>query len=486
MNFIKTIKISLCVGLFCLTMNLVAQDIKWSWNNLGEFYLYSKFATGSSKFKGGGDVDTYGNLIYVNRYEGNLDVYKVSIPSGANENQHPDNPAAPGPVATRTLEYVKTYTVSQLAISCDGELYATEKGVYFLKKDEVIKTVCYYEFATGNTSTICDGTNWVKLNLLGYDDINDVWYAGTAYNFEVKRTVYSYSPMAKSWIKEFSYEDLGGGHFDGLEVIATKDGTKIYLSDMTSDYIGIVTKKSGSWEMVTLNKYKDENAGVVEGMGYGAFHHFWITSGSVLYEIGGGGLSVVVPPETVTVSIPVEQMFSVEEQSPQGTEVGDITIVSSNVSKAELKIINDIPEFEVNPQNPFTITVANGANLDFAKQNSYQLLVVVYAKAGVTTTPDTSVVTINIIKKTGVVDGLNTDALNTSINFSIKGKKLVVNDLLNRTYRLGITNAKGQDIMLLPNAINNIIDLSYISHGVYFVSLRWKNREVFSKIYIDK
>jgi hypothetical protein len=30
-------------------------------------------------------------------------------------------------------------------------------------------------------------------------------------------------------------------------------------------------------------------------MGFGALNHFWITGGSILYEIGGGDVAVYVP-----------------------------------------------------------------------------------------------------------------------------------------------------------------------------------------------
>ncbi len=486
MNFLKNAAVFICIGIACLTVSTVAQDITWSWSNLGEFYMYSRFPQGSSQFKGGGDVDTYGNLIYVNRYDGNLDVYEVSIPDGTNENQHPDNPDAPGPVAPRTLKFIKTYKIPQLALPTNGELYATEKGVYFLKRDDTPKTIFYYEFATGNITTICDGTNWVKLHVLGYDDINDVWYGGSAYDFTVKRTVYSFSPTAKSWIKEFSYEDLSGGHFDGMEVIATKEGTKIYLSDMTSDYIGIVTRENDSWKTVTLNKYKDSNAEDVEGMGYGAFNHFWATSHEVLYEIGGGGLAVVVPPETVTVSIPVEQTFSVEEHSPGGTYVGDISITSSSVSKAKMKIINAVPEFEVSSQSLFAITVANGADLDYNTQNVYQLVVVAYTDAGIVTTPDTSIVTIHIIPKTGIADGLNNGILNTVLSFSVKGDNLILKGLSPGAYDLRITNLKGQGILTRVNARDAIVNIASFPVGIYLVSMTSGNKNVLKRIYINR
>ena len=273
-----------------------------------------------------------------------MDVYKISVADPSKVNQHPDNPKATGPIIQRTLTHIKTYNISKLAAIRCGELYAVNGGVYFLGDDFTDKNdVFYYDFTSGVTSVICDSKDGtMSIHLLGYDEVHDVWYGGDSFDHG-GRTVYSFNQVKKAWEKEFVYEDIKGEHFDGMEVIATQKETKIYVSDMTSDYIGIVSNESGSWKTVSINKYKDGNAGYVEGMGYGAFHHFWITSGGIdgqgdnLYEIGGGGLTVVEPPETVTVSIPVEQMFSVEEHSPGGTLVGDITIASSNVSKAKDK-----------------------------------------------------------------------------------------------------------------------------------------------------
>ena len=357
--FSKTTTFLMCVVVVCfMSSTTFAQDIKWSWNNPGEFYRYSLFEKGSSDFLGGGDADSYGNYIYVNRSVLNdycLDVYTISVSDTAKVNQHPDNPKATGPVEQRTLTHIKTYNIPKLATQMNGELYAVKDGVYFLGRGaDDASDVFYYDFNSGATSVICEDKNAdISIHLLGYDDIRDVWYGGYFHHAwltsesgdPTTRFVYSFNQVKKEWEKEFEYDDMKGGHFDGMEVIATQKETKIYISDMTSDYIGIASNKSGSWETVSINKYKGEDAGNVEGMGYGAFNHFWITSGPVngnesdnnLYEIGGGGITVVEPPETVTVSIPVEQTFSVEEHSPGGTLVGDITIASSNVSKAKDK-----------------------------------------------------------------------------------------------------------------------------------------------------
>lgn len=464
--------------------SIFAQYIYWDWKNPGEFYLYSKFFTNSSEFKGGGDVDTYGNLIYVNAGFEGIHVYEVSVPAGSDINQHPDNPKAPGPIAPRTLKYIKKYSPPDLAGSMAGELYAAQKGIYYLKKEKMQKVILYYEFATGKTTTICDGTNWIHLHLLGYDDVNDVWYGGSANGPPgIIRTVYSYTPSTKSWIKEFSYEDLKGEHFDGMEVIASKDSVRLYLSDMTSDYIGIVTKKNGIWGAISINKYKDKDTNNVEGMGYGAFHHFWATSGATLYEIGGGGLAIVEPPETVSVTIPVEQTFTIEEHSPAGTVVGKIAIHSSNTNKTNIKVINNIPEFQVSDKSPFEITIAAGVDLDFDKQNVYKLIVVAYPKSPAIGEPDTSIVIVHVIKMTAITDNNNLSELNTKIKFNISGNKLRIEGLKKIIFNLNIVNLRGQNILTIKNTKKTVINCA-IPCGVYYVSIISGKKKLTEKIYV--
>ena len=490
--FFQTTTSFIWITVVCFMSSTLAQNIKWSWNNTGEFYLYSLFKKGASAFIDGGDIDSYGNYIYVNRDAIHLDVYKISAADPAKASQHPDNPKAPGPVVERTLTHIKTYTIPKLSTPACGELYAVNDGVYFLGGTANANDVFYYDFNSGVTSVICDSKdNTLWIHLLGYDEVHDVWYGGLAHNaLTTTRIVYSFNQTEKKWEKEFEYEDMQGNHFDGMEVIATQKETKIYISDMTSDYIGIVSNESGSWKTVSINKYEGGNAANVEGMGYGAFHHFWITSyesGQIhsLYEIGGGGLTVVEPePETVTVSIPVEQSFSVEEHSPGGTFVGDITIASSNVSKAKIKIINVVSEFEVNSQSPFAITVANGANLDYNTKNTYQFLVVVYTETGIVSTPDTSIVTILILPKTGIAGGSNKGMAVAS--FTIKGDNLIIKGLTERAYNLSITNLKGQEMFKIKNGSKTMIDISTVPSGIYFVALTYRNRMIFNKIHITR
>lgn len=74
--------------------------------------------------------------------------------------------------------------------------------------------------------------------------------------------------------------------------------TYVYVSDMTSDRIGQYRLDAQhGWVQENLLSYEGAGTEIVEGMGFGAFNHFWATSGISLYEVGGGDLSAYTEPE---------------------------------------------------------------------------------------------------------------------------------------------------------------------------------------------
>ncbi len=277
----------------------------------GTYYQYSSFGSTSSAYRGGGDVDAYGNTIYVNRDGTNLDVYTVTLHDtdgdGAYEpDQHPLNPAATGPMEARTLTWDRSYSVPALDNATVGEIYAAADRVYFLSQGNN-PGIQQYVFATGVTSTVVTSSpSYFNLSQLGYDDVNNKWYAMNESN---PGTVYGWN--GSSWQFEFSYAYLGGGHPDGLEVV-TDPGTGIpyvYVSDMTSDYIGQWRYDSATSAWVEQNLFIYSGSyGNVEGMGFGALGHFWATTGftnyGTLYEIGGGDLGGYVPPDPQVIPAP--------------------------------------------------------------------------------------------------------------------------------------------------------------------------------------
>ncbi len=275
--------------------SIAAADFIDTTGPTGDYYQYANFLQINTAFLGGQDVDTYGNTIYVNRSGRYLDVYTVSIADtdgdGTYEpDQHPSNPNATGPMETRTLTFQQTYNVSALRGSSTGEIYAASDRVYFLGDDR--GDIYQYIFATNTTSKVVDAP-YTSLSQLGYDDVNDTWYASS----EGSRTVYSWD--GASWITEFSYSSLAGSHMDGLEVV-TDPNTNVpyvYVSDMTSDYLGQwrYDNPTSSWVEANLFQYAG-TGNDVEGLGFGALGHFWATGWSELYEIGGGDLGGFINP----------------------------------------------------------------------------------------------------------------------------------------------------------------------------------------------
>jgi len=88
---------------------------------------------------------------------------------------------------------------------------------------------------------------------------------------------------------------MAGDHLDGMEFVRDPNTGMgyVYVSDMTSDYIGQYTKDAtGNWQQVNLFHYADPDVESVEGMGFGALNHFWVGGWSAgsLYELGGGDL----------------------------------------------------------------------------------------------------------------------------------------------------------------------------------------------------
>lgn len=270
----------------------------------GSYYQFAKFVTGSSEFKGGCDVDSYGDYIYVNRgswYDdgATLDVYRIELldsdGDGKKEpNQHPDNPDAPGIIEERVLTFVGSHSIPSLGMVHHSEVYAIEDRVFFLDAPADPGVIYQYEFQSAVTSPVVVAPP-LEFAQLGFDDVNGVWYASS----EGARQVYSFHQPTNEWVLEFKYPDLAGSHMDGLEVVTDPNtGTAyVYVSDMTSDFLGQYKReRGGSWEQANLFQYAGTGE-PVEGMGFGAHNHFWMTSGDSLYEVGGGELQKYTEPE---------------------------------------------------------------------------------------------------------------------------------------------------------------------------------------------
>lgn len=266
----------------------------------GDYYLYADFTTNNSEFLGGYDVDSYGDYLYVNRYN-QIDRYTVTTADSDGDgvvepNQHPDNIGpdgisstaddAVGPMEARTLTYDTTYAVSAIGGWSVSEIYATATGLYFL---DDASDVSFYDFSVSSTSSVT-ATSDVNLSQLGRR-ADGTWIASNESN-----NVYQYNTGTSTWDYLFTHSNFsGGGHLDGLEV-ASMDGTEyIFLSDMYADNLGRYDFNGNLLETYT---YPGSGASiVVEGMGFGANDHFWMTGSGHLYEVGGGALTnVIVDP----------------------------------------------------------------------------------------------------------------------------------------------------------------------------------------------
>jgi hypothetical protein len=68
---------------------------------------------------------------------------------------------------------------------------------------------------------------------------------------------------------------------------------------MTSDFIAQYKReRGGGWTQVNLFSYQGTAGDMVEGMGFGALNHFWVSGypSASLYEIGGGDLATFTEP----------------------------------------------------------------------------------------------------------------------------------------------------------------------------------------------
>jgi hypothetical protein len=260
----------------------------------GVYYQYASFMTGNV-FLGGYDVDTFEDRIYVNGMTGQVDVYDVELldsdADGMFEpNQHPDNPDDMGPIEERVLTYVESIPVGATAIG-SSEIFALDDRLFHGGP-----ALVEYILASGMQTTISTVPPFLwSFSQIGYDDLHGVWYASN----EGARRVYQFCATTMTWGIAFDYPDLVGSHMDGIEIVVdpATNITYVYVSDMTSDFLGQYRFDSEmGWVQENLFSYVGTAGSLVEGMGFGALGHFWASGGSELYEIGGGDLGQYTDP----------------------------------------------------------------------------------------------------------------------------------------------------------------------------------------------
>ena len=268
----------------------------------GEYYQYVDFQSADG-FMGGYDVDGFMDLLYVTSFSSSVDVYRVDVldsdGDGAVEpNQHPDNPDEQGPVETRTLEFVESISIGGAILTSQSELLALEDRI-FIGGSGITETI----FDGGGSTQITTAPSWADSTFaqIGYDQINGVWYAANEgwSSFPADRRVFQQDPATGDWGIAFYYPNLAGDHMDGVEVVPDPNTATpfVYVSDMTSDFIGQYRKDpEDGWVQHNLFEYDGTVGAVVEGMGFGPNLHFWVSSGSGCAEVGGGDLQEFVEP----------------------------------------------------------------------------------------------------------------------------------------------------------------------------------------------
>lgn len=267
----------------------------------GNYYGYADFGSNDG-FLGGQSVGGYGNQLFVTRNDssqgtGYIDIYTVSCSDMTKVDQHPGNPDATGPVVPRTLTLDSSFNVGFSFYDPSAtEISVYNDQIHFMEGNTLYTYNMNGTQLSAVTTTANTNGNYMyygdsHMSMLGYDNVHDTLYGMN----EGHRTVYRLDGTV--WNHAFSFDSLSGGHPDGLEFVTDTDGTGyLYVSDMTSDYIGQAALQSdGSFDETNLFAY-DSTGGDVEGMGFGPLGHFWITDWDSVYEVGGGALGGYIPP----------------------------------------------------------------------------------------------------------------------------------------------------------------------------------------------
>lgn len=174
-----------------------------------------------------------------------------------------------------------------------SEMYVDENYIY-TGYNQTIK--CFDKNTGTFVSTVVTGGGMTggPYDLTAFLSYGDgKWWSG-----DESRKIYSSTGGA--WTYEFTFADMTGGHGDGMEFV----NGKVYVSDMTSNFIARWAEVGGVWVEEERYAYNEIGgaAKVVEGMGFGALDHFWAGAGSCIYELGGGEIQHDMP-EPATLSL---------------------------------------------------------------------------------------------------------------------------------------------------------------------------------------
>jgi len=266
-----------------------------------DYYEFSTYASNSGYET---DVACYGNDVY---FGSGAEVYRVTV--SVADLSKKDEPKFKLDVdgvtiisnpnyQTRTFSNETLISLSGSPVTLRngsvGEMYVDSSYIYTTGNDD--KVHAFNKSDGIYASTAVDVSLNTGAVFLSYGDSK--WWSGNG------RNVYSYDPnvVDAGWNLEFTWNDMAGGHGDGMEFV----NGFIFVSDMTSNFIGQWGLVNGVW--TELNKFAYTELGgtnkLLEGMGFGALGHFWAGSRSEIYELGGGEIQNVVDdvvPEPATI-----------------------------------------------------------------------------------------------------------------------------------------------------------------------------------------
>jgi len=275
------------------------------------FYVYANYSIPVSYATGiEGFIDTNGRLgtpgahyLFVTggpSYCGDQTAYVYQVTTVGDPNRHPDNPEDPGPIAPRTFTRRDdlTYFLGNFCNGHDNEYYVDDGGIYY-GGTSGFGGIYHWDWGWAN-KTLAAPAAPSGTQAMGFDAIAGYWWAGIS-----NRQLYRWRSGMASWQYMFTHNNLAGSHHDGLEVV---NGI-LYVSDMT-------TARINSYHLDTdgdpieppTTPYQDiiyASTNVVEGFGYGANNHFWISTygGHSMMELGGGSLIVPTPTPSPTAGV---------------------------------------------------------------------------------------------------------------------------------------------------------------------------------------
>lgn len=195
--------------------------------------------------------------------------------------QHPDHydPIHVGPIEPRFFEFVSSASLYNGGHT--DEFHIDSTGVYLGAYPSGINKWDHdWNFVEKIANIPPERTE-----SLAYNPGENIWYAGGRYRtiYQISDTDNDGSFMDESWQAIFSHPNYGGSHHDGMEYI----GGFLWISDMTSDVIGKWEYDSITDTWSEVGRYYYSEPAYVEGMGFGANDHFWLTgSGYYFYELG--------------------------------------------------------------------------------------------------------------------------------------------------------------------------------------------------------